>query len=119
MITVNSSGKIYNLTLDNFVILPNKWLCYWHKRLGELVVGLPCYLPGLLGLGSELKCYQAKNVLHLHHQVVTKSFSDMSRKKLKQSKDNKNSLLSKCPTLKSSLLGKTEDLCSYLLIHSC
>ena len=43
MITVNSSGKIYNLTLDNFVILPNKWLCYWHKRLG-----VSCWAPLLL-----------------------------------------------------------------------
>ena len=25
---------------------------------------------GLLGLGSELECYQAKNVLHLHRHVV-------------------------------------------------
>ena len=118
MITVDSSGKIYNLTLDNFVILPNKWLCYWHKCLG-----VSCWAPLLLTwvtwVGFQAKVLPAKNVLHLHHQVVTKSFSDMSRKKLKQSKDNKNSLLSKCPTLKSSLLGKTEDLCSYLLIHSC
>ena len=28
------------------------------------------YLLGLLGLGSELECYQAKNVLHLHRHVV-------------------------------------------------
>ena len=27
-------------------------------------------LLGLLGLGSELECYQAKNVLHLHRHVI-------------------------------------------------